>query len=94
LCSQTTVEYAGLKEEVDTSDHDSPKSKILRETTEDDEESTALVDLLLSEGLRALTETPWSGLSKSCSGWVSPVFAHASAVLTSLHPELVADPAP
>ena len=53
LCSQTTVEYAGLKEEVDTSDHDSPKSKILRETTEDDAESTALVHLLLFENLRA-----------------------------------------
>ena len=53
LCSQTTVEYARLKEEVGSSEADSPKSKILRETTEDDAVSTALVNLLLSEGLRA-----------------------------------------
>ena len=53
LYSQTTVEYARLEQEASSSEPDSPKSKILRETTEDDAESTALVNLLLSEGLRA-----------------------------------------
>ena len=68
LCSQTTVEYAGLKQEVGSSEDFTPKSKILRETTEDDAVSTALVNLLLSPKACVLTETPWSGLSKSCSG--------------------------
>ena len=53
LCSQTTVEYAVLKKEADKSGENSPKSEILRQIHEDDEASTALVHLLLSEGLRA-----------------------------------------
>ena len=53
LCSQTTVEYAILKKEADKSGENSPKSEILREINKDDEASTALVHLLLSEGLRA-----------------------------------------
>ena len=53
LCSQTTVEYAILKQEADRSGQNSPKSEILRQINEDDEASTALVHLLLSEGLRA-----------------------------------------
>ena len=53
LCSQTTVEYAILKQEADRSGQNSPKSKILRQINEDDEASTALVHLLLSENLRA-----------------------------------------
>ena len=53
LCSQTTVEYAILKKEADKSGENSPKSEILRQINKDDEASTALVHLLLSEGLRA-----------------------------------------
>ena len=53
LCSQTTVEYAVLKKEADKSGENSPKSEILRQIHKDDEASTALVHLLLSEDLRA-----------------------------------------
>jgi hypothetical protein len=53
LCSQTTVEYAILEQEADKSGKDSPISEILRQIHEDDKASTALVHLLLSEGLRA-----------------------------------------
>ena len=53
LCSQTAVEYAVLKKEADKSGENSPKSEILREINKDDEASTALVHLLLSEDLRA-----------------------------------------
>ena len=53
LCSQTTVEYAILKKEADKNGANSPKSEILRQIDKDDEASTALVHLLLSEDLRA-----------------------------------------